>query len=134
MVGEWEAVPQLPLPTFLLHFEFRLYEPSFLVTTFVGSRASQVFKLVSSDINNGHVKFRFHLNGPESAESHQIPDLSIEGEAHGGGNISTFRATLASPWSEDVLFVKGCWTRDIAGASKEAQEIIEEQSRKFPRE
>jgi len=26
MVGEWEAITQLPLPTFLLHLEFRLYE------------------------------------------------------------------------------------------------------------
>jgi len=59
MVGEWEAITQLPLPTFLLHLEFRLYEPSFLVTRSVGSPVSQVFRLVSSEINDGHVKLRF---------------------------------------------------------------------------
>ena len=36
--------------------------------------------------------------------------------------------------AEDILFVKGAWTRDIATASKEAEEIIQEQSRKSSRE
>ena len=63
MVGEWEAITQLPLPTFLLHLESRLYEPSFLVTKFVGSPSSQVFKLISSEISDGHAKFRFRPVG-----------------------------------------------------------------------
>ena len=134
MVGEWEAITQLPLPTFLLRLEFRLYEPSFLVTRSVGSPVSQVFRLVSSEINDGHVKLRFRPVGPASAENHGIADLWIEGSAHGGGNISTFRAKMwqngeSSPRNaEDILFVKGAWTRDIATASKEAEEIIQEQS------
>jgi hypothetical protein len=94
MVGEWEAITQLPLPTFLLHLEFRLYEPSFLVTRSVGSPVSQVFRLVSSEINDGHVKLRFRPVGPASAENHGIADLWIEGSAHGGGNISTFRGKM----------------------------------------
>jgi hypothetical protein len=36
--------------------------------------------------------------------------------------------------ADHILFVKGAWTRDIAAASKEAEEIIREQSRKSPRE
>jgi len=140
MVGEWEAITPLPLPTFLLYFEFRLYEPSFLVTKFVGSSSLQIFKLVSSDVNEGHAKCRFRqiLSAPE--QGRHIQDLWLEGIAHGGGNISIFRAKMwenaESPpkGAEDILFVKGAWTRDIAAASKEAEEIIKEQTRKFPRE
>jgi hypothetical protein len=36
--------------------------------------------------------------------------------------------------AEDILFVKGAWTRDIATASKEPEEIIQAESRKAPRE
>jgi len=140
MVGEWEAITQLPLPTFLLHLESRLYEPSFLVTKFVGSPSSQVFKLISSEISDGHAKFRFRPVGDGSEEGHDIRDVWLEGIAHGGGNVSIFRAKMwkdgESPPkdAEDILFVKGAWTRDIATASKEAEEIIQEQSRKSSRE
>jgi len=86
------------------------------------------------------VKLRFRPVGPASAENHGIADLWIEGSAHGGGNISTFRGKMwqngeSSPGNaDDILFVKGAWTRDIATASKEAEEIIQEQSHKSPRE
>jgi hypothetical protein len=140
MVGEWEAITELPLPTFLIHFEFRLYEPSFLVTKYVGSTGSQIFKLVSSDINDGHAKFRFRPVLPAPEQGSEIRDLWLEGAAHGGGNVSVFRAKMwkdgesPPPNEESVLFVKGAWTRDIAAASKEAEETIKEQSRKSPRE
>jgi hypothetical protein len=138
MVGEWEAITQLPLPTVLVHFEFRLYEPSFLVTKFVGSPSSQIFRLVSSDINEGRAKFHFRpvLPGPEHGSD--LWDLWLEGIAHGGGNVSVLRAKMwenaESPPKDagDILFVKGAWTRDIAAASKEAEEIIKKQSRKSP--
>jgi hypothetical protein len=140
MVGAWEAITQLPLPTVLLHFEFRVDEPSFLVTKFVGSSSLQIFKLVSSDVNEGHAKFRFRqiLSAPE--QGRDVQDLWLEGIAHGGGNVSVFRAKMwenaESPpkGADDILFVKGAWTRDIAAASKEAEEIIREQSRESPRE
>jgi hypothetical protein len=140
MVGEWEAISELPLPTFLLHFEFRLYEPSFLVTKFVGSPGSQMFKLVSSDINEGHAKFHFRPVLPSQEQGGDIQDLWLEGVAHGSGNVSVFRAKMwknaGSPpkKAEDILFVKGAWTRDIAAASKEAEEVIKEQARKSPRD
>jgi hypothetical protein len=75
-----------------------------------------------------------------SEKGHDIRDLWLEGIAHCGGNVSVFRARMwkngESPPkdAEDILFVKGAWTRDIAAASKEAEEIIKEESRKAPRE
>jgi len=78
--------------------------------------------------------------GTGSEEGHDIRDVWLEGIAHGGGNVSVFRAKMwkdgESPPkdAEDILFVKGAWTRDIATASKEAEEIIQEQSRKSSRE
>ena len=135
MVGEWEAITQLPLQTFLLHFEFRLYEPSFLVTKLIGSPVLQIFKLVSSEMNDGHVTLRFRLVQSSREQGGAIHDLWLEGMAHGGGNVSVFRAKMwendESPpkGAQDILFVKGAWTRDIAAASKEAEEIIKEQSR-----
>jgi len=140
MVGEWEAITQLPLPTFLLHLESRLYEPSFLVTKLLDRRAR---KFLSSYPRKSVMDMRSSVSGPVgdgSEEGHDIRDVWLEGIAHGGGNVSVFRAKMwkdgESPPkdAEDILFVKGAWTRDIATASKEAEEIIQEQSRKSSRE
>jgi hypothetical protein len=108
MLGAWEAITELPLPTFLLHFEFKLQEPSFLVTKSAGSPVSQVFKLVSSDITEGHAKFHFRPVLPASEQGGDIGDLWLEGIAHGGGNVSVFRARMwknaESPPKEAGIF------------------------------
>ena len=96
--------------------------------------------MISSDIVDGHARFCFRPVLPSPEQGGDIQKLWLEGDAHGGGNVSVFRAKMwenggSPPPNEDsILFVKGAWTRDIGVASREAEEIIKEQSRKSPRE
>ena len=76
MVGEWEAITQLPLPTFLLHLESRLYEPSFLVTKFVGSPSSQV---LSSYPRKSVMDMRSSVSGRLGTDQKKVMTFAMSG-------------------------------------------------------
>ena len=121
IVGVWEAL-WCQNPATLWRMEINKSGDSFLAQITVGS-SCVVRRLLSSEISEGKVKLHFEAVRDTKLRDVELPEIWIVGS----GEATVTRGGIdAGDWH----FVKGAWTRDVAEASKKAEESIRERAAK----
>jgi hypothetical protein len=111
-LGVWEAL-WCQQPATLWRLELNKTGDSYLVQLTVGTEPV-VRRLLSSEIVDGKVKL--HFAAARSA-GHDFSEIWITGRGEG-------TSTRGGISAEGFEFTKGTWTRDVAAASKLAQDSI----------
>jgi hypothetical protein len=118
IIGVWEAL-WCENPATLWRMEINKTGKSYLAQITVGA-ACIVRPLVSSEIADGKVKLHFAaVQGTGNLHGVDFADIWIIGSGEG---TATRGGIDAGNWH----FVKGSWTRDVAQASKTAEESIKQ--------
>ncbi len=120
LIGTGEALTQQN-PATLWHMDIRSGDGSYLCQFTVGT-SCVIRHLISSECNNGTVKLHFGDGSTKELPNEKFPDLWIVGPGEAEGPRGTIDWKPAN-----IHFIKGTWTRDVAEASKVAEETIREQ-------
>lgn len=125
LVGSWEALyspSPLGIPYALYHLEINKSGDSFLTQTTIGESSCIVRRLLSSEIKDGIVTLHFaSASVPELTGS--FPEMWMTATGYSGEKIGAIEATIKGR-NDKIYFSKGTWTRDVAEASKKAEEEI----------
>lgn len=125
LVGVWEAIPIQPMPTQIVHMSITPGEKSYLASIVLGSSHVSLFRLISSEVQDGSIKLKFRNVIDEDEPRY----FSFEGHGEGSAVEGALKGRLwtnipPEPKENNVFFVKGTWIRELARVSKRAEEAI----------
>ena len=137
LVGSWEAV-MTPFEGTLWHMEIKEKGESYLAQIEVGARSCVVRSLISSQISDGYVRLHFGTAAPTESRGVESLEIGIVGKGVGIKTEGIIEASISNSNPENlsaesgtkIRFIKGTWTRDLAEASKHAEQCIKEQMAK----
>jgi hypothetical protein len=138
LVGTWEALLRQH-PPLLFHMEIRETGDSYLVQVTVGDTEYVVRRLVTAEVKDGNV--RLHFKGTPSKELENVVFYDVWIVGSGNASLDPDAGVIEGRFcicddvpppgippreQNNIMLIKGAWTRDLGEASKHAEEEIKQ--------